>query len=78
MGLSFGLEKGSVSQEDLSKARQMVPRALEQYVIQLAENGPGNCVGMPKVTDPIVLKQQQSREEGGQEAEEFDSDVDIS
>ena len=49
MGLSFGLEHGSVSAEDLGKARQMVPRALEQYVIQLAENGPGNCVGMPQV-----------------------------
>merc|ERR1711976_344398 len=41
MGLSFGLEKGQVTGEDLAKARQMVPRALEKYVTQLAENGPG-------------------------------------
>ena len=36
MGLGFGLEQGRVSEEDLAKAKQMVPRALEQYVTQLA------------------------------------------
>ena len=33
MGLSLGLERGEVSAEDLAKARAMLPRALEQYVI---------------------------------------------
>ena len=41
MGLSFGLERGQVSGEDLNKARTMVPRALEQYVVELAAKGPG-------------------------------------
>ena len=42
MGLSFGLERGQVSGENLNKARTMVPRALEQYVVELAAKGPGN------------------------------------
>ena len=37
MGLGFGLEQGRVSEEDLARAKQMVPRALEQYVTQLAQ-----------------------------------------
>ena len=41
MGLSLGLERGQVSAENLAKAQSMVPKALEQYVTQLAENGPG-------------------------------------
>eukprot|EP00094_Tigriopus_californicus_P011512 TCALIF_11117-PA protein Name:"Similar to TFDP2 Transcription factor Dp-2 (Homo sapiens)" AED:0.19 eAED:0.20 QI:0/0/0/1/0.5/0.66/3/0/320 len=55
MGLGFGLERGEVTSENLAKARQMMPRALEQYVTQLAENGPGSCVGMPNVSDPVTL-----------------------
>lgn len=55
MGLGFGLERGEVTPENLAKARQMMPRALEQYVTQLAENGPGSCVGMPNVSDPVTL-----------------------
>lgn len=57
MGLGFGLERGQVSAEDLARARQMVPRALEQYVTQLAEKGPCATNGMPQVSDPVVLKQ---------------------
>ena len=33
MGMAMGLEKGQVTEEDLSRARSMVPRALEQYVV---------------------------------------------
>ena len=53
MGLGFGLELGQVRPEDLAKARQMVPRALEQYVTQLAEKGPGSNAAMPRVTTPV-------------------------
>ena len=55
MGLGFGLERGDVTQEDLVKARQMVPRALEQYVTQLAEKGPCSSNGMPQVSSPCLL-----------------------
>merc|ERR1711976_1115459 len=58
MGLSLGLEKGQVSTENLAKARTMVPRALEQYVVQLAEKGPGNESSIPKVSPPKILKEE--------------------
>lgn len=37
MGMSFALEKGQCSPEDLDVARQMVPKALESYVTQMAQ-----------------------------------------
>lgn len=58
MGLSLGLEVGKVTNENLAKARTMVPRALEQYVVQLAEKGPGNCSSIPKVSPPKILKEE--------------------
>jgi len=58
MGLSFGLERGQVSGENLNKARTMVPRALEQYVVELAAKGPGNCSNMPKVSPVKILKEE--------------------
>ena len=68
MGLGFGLERGEVSSEDLAKARQMVPRALEQYVTQLAEKGPGTLAsGMPKVSDPVKLSYAKTDSETGEE-----------
>jgi len=58
MGLGFGLERGQVRAEDLERAKKMVPRALEQYVTQLAEKGPGSlAANMPKVSSPKVLRE---------------------
>merc|ERR1712025_1477602 len=54
MDMDLGLEKGQVSEQDLEKARSMVPRALEPYVVQLAQHGKGSY-SMPKVTAPTVL-----------------------
>merc|ERR1712062_638374 len=56
MNMAMGLEKpggGQVSDDDLAKARSMVPQALEPYVDQLAKHGPGSY-SMPKVTTPKV------------------------
>lgn len=39
MGLALGLDKGSCSQDDLERARRMVPRSLEPYVLQMAQAG---------------------------------------
>merc|ERR1719331_2035451 len=58
MNMAMGLEKpggGQVSDEDLAKARNMVPQALEPYVEQLAKHGPGSY-SMPKVTTPKVSR----------------------
>jgi len=84
MGLSFGLERGQVSGENLSKARTMVPRALEQYVVELAAKGPGNCANMPKVSPVKILKEevvehqtQQALMSETQSDHDTDSEVDI-
>jgi len=78
MGMALGLEKGSVSQDDLMRARNMVPRALEQYVVQLAQHGPGSCA-MPKVTAPVVMVKADpgSDPEEEEDLDPEDSDVDI-
>jgi len=78
MGLSLGLELGQVTSENLAKARTMVPRALEQYVVQLAEKGPGTCSSIPKVSPPKILKEELL--EGTMEPQsdrDTDSEVDI-
>ena len=87
MGLGFGLERGQVSAGDLAKARQMVPRALEQYVTQLAEKGPCPTNGMPKVSDPVLMLQKTEPAAAGADDDEVkkaegadedsDSDVDV-
>jgi len=52
LNMDLGLERGQVSETDLEKAKSMVPRALEPYVVQLATcGGKGSCF-MPKVTEP--------------------------
>lgn len=61
MNMAMGLERpggGQISEEDLKKARDMVPRALQPYVVQMAQHGQGSY-SMPKVTSPQlpVVKQ---------------------
>jgi len=56
MNMAMGLERGCVSDQDLAKARSMVPRALETYVVQLAKHGPGSY-SMPKVSLPRLKEE---------------------
>jgi len=80
MGLSFGLERGQVTPESLAKARTMVPRALEQYVVELAQKGPGNCSSIPKVTPAKILKEENMVRDpiaDAQSDHDTDSEVDI-
>ncbi len=72
MGLSLGLERGQVTPEDLSKARAMLPRALEQYVTDLAKNGLGSCSGIPQVSTPKILKVEEV-----EDSDSDDSEVDV-
>ena len=46
--MDLGLESGQVTEEDLEKAKSMVPKALEPYVVELAQHGKGVC-SMPRV-----------------------------
>ncbi|CAB4054159.1 TFDP1 [Lepeophtheirus salmonis] len=85
MGLNFGLENRNVGDKDIAKARAIFPRALEQYVLQLAENGPGSCIRMSSVTDPLDLNsmppsvggRSQDSDVENQSEHETDSDVDV-
>jgi len=80
MGLSLGLELGQVTVDNLAKARTMVPRALEQYVVQLAEKGPGTSGNMPKVSPPKILKEEFLEATSSMEPQsdrDTDSEVDI-
>jgi len=52
MDMDLGLERGQVTEEDLEKAKSMVPKALEPYVVQLAQHGKGVC-SMPRVSEPM-------------------------
>jgi len=42
MGLSFGLEKGVVTEKDLKLAKTMVPKSLEPYLLQMANGTYGD------------------------------------
>lgn len=48
MDMDLGLERGQVTEADLEKAKSMVPKALEPYVVQLAQHGKG-AYSMPRV-----------------------------
>eukprot|EP00088_Acartia_fossae_P061528 TRINITY_DN73955_c0_g1_i1.p1 TRINITY_DN73955_c0_g1~~TRINITY_DN73955_c0_g1_i1.p1 ORF type:complete len:130 (+),score=41.99 TRINITY_DN73955_c0_g1_i1:177-566(+) len=50
MHMDYGLESGQVTQHDLEKAKAMVPRALEPYVVQLAQHGK-EAAPLPRVTE---------------------------
>ncbi|XP_029850716.2 transcription factor Dp-1 isoform X1 [Ixodes scapularis] len=39
MGMAFGLDKGTCTPEDLEKAKRMVPKSLEPYIVQMAQGG---------------------------------------
>ena len=53
MDMDLGLERGQVTEEDLEKAKSMVPKVLEPYVVQLAQHGKGVC-SMPRVSFTFV------------------------
>ena len=52
MDMDLGLERGQVTEADLARAKAMVPRALEPYVVQLAQHGKGSCA-LPIVSEPV-------------------------
>jgi len=55
MRMTMGLDSGQIDDENLRRARNMVPRALQTYVDELAKNGLDayNSL-MPKVSTPLV------------------------
>ncbi|XP_041354163.1 transcription factor Dp-1-like isoform X2 [Gigantopelta aegis] len=63
MGMAFGLEKGQCSHPDLIRAAKMVPKALEPYVLDMAQNSkslPAVSSGIRPI-DPSAVSVQQAR-----------------
>ncbi|XP_058791444.1 transcription factor Dp-1 isoform X2 [Phymastichus coffea] len=66
MGLSFGLDKGECTEENLQKAKSMIPKALEKYVEQMASGDlekfiPVTMPGPSTSMDDIDVKIETSR-----------------
>ncbi|XP_011151855.1 transcription factor Dp-1 isoform X4 [Harpegnathos saltator] len=66
MGLAFGLEKGECTEENLRKAKSMVPKSLEKYVEQLASGDlekfiPVTIPGPSTSMDDLDIKLEGSR-----------------
>ncbi|XP_046365316.1 transcription factor Dp-1-like [Haliotis rufescens] len=63
MGMAFNLEKGQCTSQDIVKAARMVPKALEPYVIEMAQNAralPSSSAAIRPI-DPMAVSQQQAR-----------------
>jgi len=55
MKMTMGLENGSISTEELRRAKNMVPRSLQSYVEEMAKQGVNSCNTLtPKVSEPII------------------------
>ena len=54
LDMDLGLERGQVKEADLEKAKSLVPKALEPYVVQLAQHGKGSY-SMPRVSQDQIF-----------------------
>ena len=56
MKMTMGLESGHISPDDLTRAKSMVPKALQSYVEQMARTGVMPAQGLSsKVSRGVVL-----------------------
>ncbi|XP_064456172.1 transcription factor Dp-1-like isoform X2 [Ornithodoros turicata] len=60
MGMAMGLDKGSCSPEDLERAKKMVPKSLEQYVLQMSQGGADMTQGIK-----VLQSESSQRADGG-------------
>ncbi|XP_076454268.1 transcription factor Dp-1-like [Babylonia areolata] len=63
MGMALGLEKGSCSAENLTRATKLVPKVLEPYVVDMAtgNNTLALTSGGIRPVDPLTVTAQQSQ-----------------
>jgi len=54
MKMTMGLENGSISMEELRRAKNMVPRSLQPYVEEMAKQGVNSNTLTPKVSEHII------------------------
>jgi len=61
MGMAFGLERGQCTSKDLQRASKMVPKSLEPYVIDMANNSMPFQSSAVRPVDPSTATVQQAR-----------------
>ncbi|GFN73927.1 transcription factor dp-2-like, partial [Plakobranchus ocellatus] len=61
MGMAFGLERGQCTQQDLARASKMVPKSLEPYVLDMANNATPFQSSAVRPIDPASAQAQQAR-----------------
>merc|ERR1719427_430598 len=76
MKMTMGLDNGTISNEDLRKAKNMVPKALQSYVEEMAKQGTSEDSLVPKVTKTMIKTETDpiSAFEGIEEGLDEDSD----
>ncbi|KAK6962384.1 transcription factor Dp-1-like isoform X2 [Biomphalaria glabrata] len=61
MGMAFGLERGQCTQQDITRASKMVPKSLEPYVLDMANNSTPFQSTAVRPIDPSSATAQQAR-----------------
>ncbi|CAL1541381.1 unnamed protein product [Lymnaea stagnalis] len=61
MGMAFGLERGQCTHQDLARASKMVPKSLEPYVLDMANNSTPFQSSAVRPIDPSSVTAQQAR-----------------
>lgn len=61
MGMAFGLERGQCTPQDLARASKMVPKSLESYVLDMANNSTPFQSSAVRPIDPASAQAQQVR-----------------
>ncbi|XP_071951769.1 transcription factor Dp-1-like [Antedon mediterranea] len=64
MGMAFGLDKGECKEEHLQEARNMVPKALEPYVIEMAQQNKGRNNSTSIIAGPSGIQTRTSTSAG--------------
>ncbi|XP_033126948.1 transcription factor Dp-1-like [Anneissia japonica] len=64
MGMAFGLDKGECKEEHLKQAREMVPKALEPYVLEMAQQNKGQTNSTSIIAGPSGIQSRASASAG--------------
>ncbi|XP_049869153.1 transcription factor Dp-1 isoform X3 [Pectinophora gossypiella] len=69
MGLLFGLDKGECSEEDIERAKRMVPKSLEPYVEQMGRGESNKLSSLLEEEDVDEVEEEEETLEGEGETE---------
>ncbi|XP_071501333.1 transcription factor Dp-1-like [Diadema antillarum] len=58
MGMAYGLEKGQCSQSDLERAKTMIPKTLEPYLLDMAKQSQSSATSTSIIAGPSGIQTQ--------------------